>query len=520
MGQLEPTATGEVRAAEVIASMCLATDLGMGFPFEHGFHATLTTMRLCKILDVDEDTVARTYYACLLMYAGCTVDGVERSQVFGGGMTEHVTHRQFGSALEGLTGVIRALPSPGASLPRRTFQAITGLPRAARFRGGHFAALCEVAGMLAERLGVPRSIYEMFPFLTERWDGAGVLKRASGDEIPLPLRIIHVGRDATYQRLIGDDDYVTNVIASRAGHAFDPEVAAVFLDNAADVLGPRELSETMWEDVLASEPRPWLTLEGPAIDQALGAIGAFSDLVSPHLTGHCSGVAQLAAAAADLQGLGPAEVETIRRAALVHDVGRTAVGTRVWNKPGQLTADEREQVRLHPYHTERVLARSPFLSQLAPIAMAHHERLDGSGYHRGLESSSLSRAARLLAVADAFQSKTEPRPYREPLSPKEATEMLVGKAREGVFDPVMVMAVAEAAGQARPAIDRPAGLTEREVEVVGLLARGLQTKQIARELDISAKTVDRHIQNSYRKIGVSSRAAATLFATENGLVPR
>ena len=500
--------------------MCLATDLGMGFPFEHGFHATLTTMRLCELLDVDEDTVSRTYSACLLMYAGCTVDGVERSQVFGDNMTEHFTHRQFGSAIEGLTGVVRALPSPGAALPRRTFQAIVGLPRAARFRGGHFAALCEVAGMLAERLGVPQSVYEMFPFLTERWDGAGVLKRASGEEIPLPLRIIHVGRDATYQRLIGDDDYVSKVIASRAGHAFDPEVAAVFLENAADVLGPRELSETVWEDVLASEPRPWLTLEGPAIDQALGAIGAFSDLVSPHLTGHCSGVAQLAAAAADLQGFGPAEVEMTRRAALVHDVGRTAVGPRVWNKPGQLTADEREQVRLHPYHTERVLARSPFLSQLAPIAMAHHERLDGSGYHRGLDSSSLSRAARLLAVADAFQSKTEARPYREPLSPREATEMLVGKAREGVFDPVMVMAVAEAAGEARPAIDRPAGLTEREVEVVGLLARGLQTKQIARELDISAKTVDRHIQNSYRKIGVSSRAAATLFATENGLVPR
>jgi DNA-binding CsgD family transcriptional regulator len=346
------------------------------------------------------------------------------------------------------------------------------------------------------------------------------LKRAGGDEIPLPLRIIHVGRDATYQRLLGDDDYVTNVIASRAGHAFDPEIAAGFLDNAPDVLGPRELSEAMWEDVLASEPRPWLTLDGQAIDQALGAIGAFSDLVSPHLTGHSSGVAQLAAAAAGLQGFVSAEVEMTRRAALVHDVGRMAVGSRVWNKPGPLTADEREQVRLHPYHTQRVLAPSPFLSRLAPIAMAHHERLDGSGYHRGLDGASLSREARLLAVADAFQSKTEPRPYREPLSPKEATESLVGKAREGVYDPVMVMAIAEAAGQARPAIDRPAGLTEREAEVVGLLARGLQTKQIARELDISAKTVDRHIQNSYRKIGVSSRAAATLFATENGLVPR
>ncbi|HVR32825.1 MAG TPA: HD domain-containing phosphohydrolase [Acidimicrobiia bacterium] len=515
----EPNATDQVRAAEVIASMCLATDLGMGFPFEHGLHATLTTMRLCEALDVDEDTVSRTYYGCLLMYAGCTVDGVERSQVFGGSMTEHLTHRQFGSTVESLTGVVRALPSPGASLPRRAFQATTGLPRAARFRGGHFASLCEVAGMLAERLGVPQSVHEMFPFLTERWDGAGVLKRASGEEIPLPLRIIHVGRDATYQRLIGDDDYVRRVIGSRAGHAFDPEVAAVFLDNAADFLGPSEPSETMWEDVLASEPRPWLTLKGSSIDQALGAIGAFSDLVSPHLSGHCAGVARLAATAADLQGFEPPEVEKIRRAALVHDVGRTAVGPRVWNKSGPLSADEREQVRLHPYHTDRVLARSPLLSELAPIAMAHHERLDGSGYHRGLDSSSLSRAARLLAVADAFQSKSESRPYREPLSPSAVTEVLVGKAKAGLLDPVMVRAVAEAAGEAPPAIERPAGLTEREAEVLGLLARGSQTKQVARELDISAKTVDRHIQNGYRKIGVSSRAAATLFAIENGLVP-
>ena len=512
--------TDEVRAAEVIASMCLATDLGMGFPFEHGLHATLTTMRLCEVLDVDADTASRTYYACLLMYAGCTVDGVERSEIFGGSMTEHHTHRQFGSAAESLIGVINALPRPGASLPGRALQAMVGLPRASRFVGRHFVALCEVAGMLAQRLGVPSSIHEMFPLLTERWDGKSVLERASGEEIPLPLRIIHVARDATYQRLVGDDDQVREVIASRAGHAFDPQIAAAFLSNAAEVLGSPEPSATVWGEVLAAEPKPWLTLEGDAIEQALGAIGAFSDLVSPHLAGHCAGVAEVAAAAAALRGFEPAEVTRIRRAALVHDVGRTAIGSRVWEKPGPLTADEREQVRLHPYHTERVLAASPFLSDLAGIAMAHHERLDGSGYHRGLDSSSLSPSARLLAAADAYQSKTEPRPYREPLSPKEATDVLIGKAKAGGLDPVMVKAVAEAAGETPPAMGGPAGLTEREVEVVGLLARGLQTKQIAKQLDISPKTADRHIQNGYRKIGVSSRAAATLFAIENGLVPK
>ena len=518
--ETEPEQTEQVRAAEVIASMCLATDLGMGFPFEHGLHATLTTMRLCEALAVDEDTLSGTYYACLLMYAGCTVDEVERSEIFGSSMTEHHTHRQFGSRVESLSGVVRALPSPDANPPQQAWQVATRLPRASRFVDRHFAALCEVAGMLAERLGLPESIHGMFPLLTERWDGKSVLERASGDEIPLPLRIIQVGRDATYQRLMGDDEYVKGVIRSRSGKAFDPDVVAMFVSNADEVLGPPEPAKTVWEDVLAAEPQPRLTLKGPAIDRALRAMGAFADLVSPYLSGHSSGVADLAGTAAELHGFTHAEVETIRRAGFVHDVGRTAVSSRVWNKAGPLTADEREQARLHPYHTERVLAWSPFLAEVGSIAKAHHERLDGSGYHRGLDISSLSPASRLLAAADAFRSKTEPRPYREALSPEKATEVLVEKAEHGGFDPAMVMAIAEAAGQTPPTIERRGGLTEREIEVVGLLARGLQTKQIARELDISPKTADRHIQNSYRKIGVSSRAAATLFATENGLVSR
>lgn len=500
--------------------MCLATDLGMGFPFEHGLHATLATMRLCKALEVDRDTLLSTYYASLLMYVGCTVDERERSAIFGGSMTENHTHRQFGSRLESLTGVVKSLPSPGANAVRQTWQVVSGVPRASRFIEGHFGAMCEVAGMLSERLGMPDSIHGLFPYLTERWDGKGVLGRAGGDQIPLPLRIIHVGRDATYQRLVGDDPYVTGVIRARSGKAFDPDVVAVFLDNAEDVLGPPGPPETVWEEVLAAEPNPRLTIEGVAIDRALQAMGDFADLASPYFSGHSSGVGDLAGAAAERQGFADAEVAMVRRAGYVHDVGRTAVSSRIWNKPGSLTSDEREKVRLHPYHTDRVLSRSRFLSEVASVATAHHERLDGNGYHRGLDISALSPASRLLAVADAFWSKTEPRPYRKALSRDEATNLLADKAGQGGFDPTMVKAVAEAAGQAPPAIDRPAGLTEREVEVVGLLARGLQTKQIARSLEISPKTVDRHIQNSYRKMGVSSRAAATLYAAENGLVPR
>jgi HD-GYP domain-containing protein (c-di-GMP phosphodiesterase class II) len=203
---------------------------------------------------------------------------------------------------------------------------------------------------------------------------------------------------------------------------------------------------------------------------------------------------------------------------LVHDLGRVAIGARIWQKPGPLNADEWEQVRLHPYHTERVLSRSPFLAAHAPVAGAHHERLDGSGYHRAAAGAELSLPARLLAAADAYRAMTEPRPHREPIAPERAAVILGEEARGGRLDADAVTAVVESAGQRAPRIERPAGLTEREAEVVAMLARGLQTKQVARALGISVKTADRHVQNAYRKLGVSTRAAATLFAMEHGLL--
>jgi response regulator RpfG family c-di-GMP phosphodiesterase len=507
-----------VRAAELIASLCLATDLGMGFPFEHGLHATMTTMRLCDALDVDANTAAQTYYASLLMYTGCTTDAEVAVQVFRGGLTKEGTQRQFGSPWEAATGVLRAIPSPESSWPHRAYEIATGLPRAATFARTHFTAVCEVAEMLAERVGLPDAVSSLFHLLTERWDGKSVLRRAMQDELPLPLRIVHVGRDAAYQRLMGDDEHVVGVIRSRAGHAFDPTVAKVFADNATEVLGPA-IPKSVWDDVLDAEPRPWLTLGGEVIDRAVSAMGAFADLASPYLSGHSAAVGELAGSAARLCGFDDEDTAAVRRAGHLHDMGRTAVHPRIWAKAGTLTADEWERVRLHPYHTERVLAHSPALAPLGAIGCTHHERLDGTGYHRGVGAAMLRPPCRLLAVVDAFQAKLEPRPYRPARSRAEASAIIADRARAGALDAEMVAAVAEAAGHAVPRIERPAGLTDREAEVMGLLARGMQTKQIARALTISVKTADRHIQNAYGKIGVSTRAAATLFAVEYGLVP-
>ena len=506
-----------VRAAEVIGALCLATDLGTGFPFEHGLHTTLVAMRLADRLGVDDATACQTYYACLLSHAGCTTDAHVTAEVFGDSLTTHLFPVLYGPQRHVLLGLLRALPDPDSPPPLRAVQIARRFPKVVVKQRSQLTALCEVAEMLADRTGLPPTVPRLLAHLTERWDGKGPLRRAKGEEIPLAMRIVHVALDATLQRLLGGDERAARLARERAGRGIDPEVAACLGDDPSRVLA-LDPEASGWDELLSCEPRPHLMLEGAAIDRALAAMGSFADLISPSLSGHSTGVAELTMSAAERCRLNADSATAVRRAALVHDLGRVAIGARTWQKAAPLTQGEWEQVRLHPYHTERVLSRSAFLSTLAPVAGAHHERLDGSGYHRGATGAELALPARLLAAADVYHAMTEPRPHRAPLAPEKAAEALAREAGAGRLDPDAVAAVVEAAGQRAPPLERPAGLTDREAEVVGLLARGLQTKEVARALGISAKTADHHVQNAYRKIGVSTRAAATLFAMEHGLV--
>ncbi len=508
-----------VRAAEVIAALSLATDLGIGVPLEHGLHSTLFAMRLGERLGVDSETASQTYYACLLFYIGCTATARIAAEIFGedDALTTYATPARFGSRPQMMAGMLRAVAPPGSAPLARALQIARGLPKLGREFKGVVAATCEVGQMLTARLGLPTPVSALFAHVGERWDGKGEPGRAERNEIPLPVRIVQVARDAAFQRMLGGEELAARVVRERSGRAFDPAVATRLADEAAEILALDEDSSA-WDETLAGEPTPRLTLEGESIDRALAAMGDFADLASPYLVGHSGGVAELATAAAQRCGFQASDLMTIRRGALVHDVGRVAVPVRIWQKAGPLTPDDWERVRLHAYHSERVLSRSPFLAALAPVATTHHERLDGSGYHRGAAAAALTRPGRLLAAADAYHAMIEPRPHRQALSPAQAAEILSQEARAGRLDGDSVAAVLEASGQRVQRIERPAGLTEREAEVVGLLARGLQTKQVARALGISVKTADRHIQNAYRKIGVSTRAAAALFAMEHGLV--
>ena len=519
MADEAPLAMERIRVAEVIGALSLATDLGIGVPLEHGLQSTLLAMRLADRLKVDAETAVQTYYACQLFYVGCTANADVAAELFGAddALTRYASPSRFGSRAEMTAGFLRAVAPPGGTPIMRASQLARRLPTVAKVVKHHIAAFCEVARMLTDRLGVDSSVGPLFAYVAERWDGKGEPGQARGDEIPLAMRIVQVARDAAFQRMLGGAEYAASVVRRRAGHAFDPEVVAALAGEGAGILAIDTASA--WEETLGCEPRPGTLLGGGSIDGALGAMGDFADLVSPYFVGHSAGVAMLAMNAARRCNFDLADVTTIRRAALIHDIGRVAVPARIWLKPGSLSPDDWEKVRLHPYHTERILHRSPFLAVLAGVAGAHHERCDGSGYHRGTAAPGLTASARLLAAADAYQTKIEPRPHREPLTPEQAAETLTREVRVGRLDAVAVRAVVEAAGQPTPRIEGPAGLTQRETEVIRLLARGLQTKQMARVLGISVKTADNHIQNAYSKIGVSTRAAAAVFAMQHGLVP-
>ncbi|HUF01679.1 MAG TPA: HD domain-containing phosphohydrolase [Gaiellaceae bacterium] len=307
----------------------------------------------------------------------------------------------------------------------------------------------------------------------------------------------------------------TKTLTRRSGRAYDPDVVDVFLEELAGWLD--ELAGPLWDAVLDAEPFPRSIVSPERLDAVLGALADFVDLKCPYTFGHSSGVAQVVSDAGAALGLEDETLRRVRLAALVHDLGRVGVSNWVWDRPGALSTDDWERVRLHPYYTERILARCALWPDLTAAA-SHHERLDGSGYHRGCTASQLSAEERLLAAADVYQAMTQERPHRPARSPSDAVAELTREVEMGRLDARCVRAVAEVAGHSRRELQSwPAGLTDREIEVLRLIAKGLSTKEIAANLVVAPKTVGHHVEHIYAKIGVRTRAGAALFTMENGL---
>jgi HD-GYP domain-containing protein (c-di-GMP phosphodiesterase class II)/DNA-binding CsgD family transcriptional regulator len=514
----DPDAGGApLRLAEIAGVLSLATDLAMGQPLEHGLRTAIVALRLSEAMGLPASGQATVYYTGLLHFAGCTVDSEVDAGFFGDEMAARprMMAAFLGSRSELVTSALRvahAGSSPVARAVAIARSAAGGVAEWRKWARTH----CDVAQILGARMELSPEVREALRHLYERWDGKGMPGELRGDQIPLAVRIMHVAQDADMAWQHGGTELAARVIASRAGSGLDPQPAAAFAELGEKAFAGLDVS-SVWDEALRAEPGAQLVVGEDRVDACLSAVADFSDLKSTWTIGHSRGVAEVAERAAAAAGLPAAAVTQLRRAALVHDIGRVAVPVRVWNKPGPLTRDERERVRLHAYHTERVLEAAGGLRPLARLAGAHGERSDGSGYHRGCRAAELPLAAWLLAAADCYQAMREPRAHRPALTADAAAEQLTRAAEEGRLPADAVSAVLAAGGLEKPAIRRPAGLSEREWEVLSLLAGGLATKQVARLLGISAKTCDHHIQSLYAKTGVSSRAGATLFALEHGL---
>jgi len=297
----------------------------------------------------------------------------------------------------------------------------------------------------------------------------------------------------------------------------------VFLTHGRDWFARLAATEP-WDAVLELEPHPRRMLDGDALDNALLMAADFIDLKSPYMGGHSRRCAQLVGDAAQVLGFSDEAVSMLRRAALVHDFGTTAVPNSIWDKRGSLTKAEFDRVELHPMLTEQMLRRSPGLASLNPVACAHHEKSDGSGYHKRVRADAVDPAAAVLAAAEVYVGMTTERADRQAFSAEDAASELRRLASAGVLEPRATRAILVAGGHGEPTArpprrqKNPGGLSRREVDVLRLAAKGLTTREIGERLFISTKTADHHIQHVYVKIGVSTRAAAALWAMQNAVI--
>ena len=500
------------RLAEVVAAFSLAADLGLGQPMEHTLRSCLIATRIADALDLVRREQDSTYWVTLLAMVGCTANSYEMRALFGDDISLRAGMYGLGPSQMDMAGYFMSLAESehgagaGDELMATEMRPVMEA----------LVADCQIAGAFAERLGFSEEVSVALQQKFARWDGTGIPPGLGGDEIPLPARVLGLSWRLEAEHRVNGIDAALELAQNHAGATVDPNLVELVGSAAAEIFDG--IDEESWEAVVAAEPAR-ARLTGGEFDAAVEALGDFADLKSPWFTGHSRAVAELGEAAAWRLGLEEPDVILVRRAALAHSLGRSGVPNTVWDKAGPLTHAERERMQLYPYFTDRILRRGS-LTQLADVASASQERLDGSGYPRGLPGAAIPPTGRVLAAADAYQSMCERRPHRPAMSADEAAEHLRAEARDGRLDSEAADAVLAAAGhrteRRRPAT--PANLTPREVEVLRLIARGLTSADAARELGIQPKTVGTHIEHIYAKIGASNRSVATVFAMQHGIV--
>jgi len=507
-----------VRLAELVAAFSLASDLGLGQPMEHVLRSWLIATRLGDRTGLEADARRALYYVVTLAMVGCVAETPELASWFG----DDIALRRDKYEIDFV------------GLPKQSFalrHVALGSPSLDRVRHGArlmafgssavqqiLISHCITTGRMADRLGLGVEVIDPLQQVFARWDGKGVPSGLGGEDIATSARLFHLADVVEVAHRSHGIDGALELARSRRGTQLDPSLVDVFCAGAPEVVDDLD-SVSDWDTLIGGEPGLQEHLSDAELDNALEAVADFTDLRSPSRAGHSRAVAELSMRAAELCGLPGEEVSNVRRAGFVHDLGMHGIPATILDKSGGLSGTEAERMRMHAYYTERMLVRPPALAKVGAIASLANERLDGSGYHRGLSGAQIPVAGRILAAADAFQAMREPRPHRPPLAAKDVTATIRAEVRTGRLGADAVDAVLEAAGQRRGKRQTgPAGLTPREVEVLVLISRGASNKQVARRLNITAKTAGTHIERIYTKIGASSRSTATLFALQQGLL--
>jgi DNA-binding CsgD family transcriptional regulator len=511
-----------LRLAELLATVSLASDLAHDVPAESALRDALLAVQLGRLAGWPAQDLSDVYYLALLYHVGCTGAVDAQSRV---GAGDDVSVRHWLSEVD-FTNQPELMRTAVTKLARQWGPADWARGLAAFMNSGKsipeaFANVAEVAVRLSERLGATAEVSSSLSCAYARWDGKFFAGLPSGEALPAISRLVHLVHVAQTYHHVGGTDAADAVVRGRSGSEFDPELAALWLSNSHDILGS-VTGPSVWEEALSAEPEPHRLVANSHLDEVGRALADFVDLKSTYTHGHSARLARLVEDAGAAAGLDAAEINVMRRAAQVHDLGNVSIPNQVWIKRGPLNPAEWSRVRLHAYHSQRIMSVCEPLRASGDVAGLHHEHLDGSGYHRGLPAAAQPFAPRILVVAEAYQSMTEDRSWRPGLTRADAAAELRREAGAGMLDRRAVDAVLAAAGQPsdthRAARSWPAGLTDREVDVLRLLAGGETNKQVAHRLHISEATVHTHVINLYGKMAVNTRAGATLFALEHDLI--
>ena len=413
----------EIALSELIGALSRALDAAEGEPAGHAARSCLIGMRLADELALDTGTRSDLFYALLLKDAGCSANAAHMAALFG---ADDQTAKHTSKLVDWARPRNAFVWSLRTVAPEGSIGQKTDRLRAIRNEGAVTRSLmrarCHRGAEIALKLGFSPATAEAIRALDEHWDGRGQPQGLKGTEIPLLARILCLSQTVEVFHAARGARIACRIAAERSGEWFDPTLVEALQEFRSD---GRFWSSLTDPDVSAVEPPDQvLRADETRLDQVAEGFAAVIDAKSPWTQEHCDRVCAIAVGIARRMGLEEPALRELRRAALLHDLGKLSISNRILDKPGPLTDDERARFRDHPLLAEQILARVPSLRGLAAVASAHHERLDGSGYPRGLTDDALTMPMRILAVADVYEALISERPYRAAHPPDSALDLM------------------------------------------------------------------------------------------------